>query len=435
MRIGLMLRNIDERGGAALYARSILDALLRIDQRNEYVLVFASAADRERHGRPHVRSIVVEATSKTVWDQIAVPRALEREQVDVVFGLKHSIPLQAFAPRVFIMHGADWIAFPQNYYALDRLYHHVVLPLYLRSASRVITVSEDSAARILAYMPDIADKLAVVPHGVGPEFRPVADPAQREAVRRRYRLPDRFILYVGQMYPQKNVAGVIKALAILGPKALFPLVIAGRAHLKAEQDLRLIAELGLSERVHQIGWAAQEDLPALYSLAEMLVFPSLYEGFGIPLLEAMACGCPVLTSNAGSCPEVVGEAGLCVDPTAPEAIAAGIEQLARQDGLAQELRARGIERVRSFTWERAARGTLDVLETAAATAHGAEPAKRLTRALAAPGRHNAPETAAGSRTISGTAAAAVSASERSLPTSRMRRSLPVPHAGTGPSGS
>jgi glycosyltransferase involved in cell wall biosynthesis len=290
LRIGLMLRNIDDRGGAAQYTRSILDALLGIDQDNEYVLAFATHADRQRYGRPLVRNLVVEAPSKTVWDQIAVPRALEREQVDVVFGLKHSIPLHGFAPRVFIVHGADWIAFPENYYALDRIYHGLVLPLYLRSADRVITIFNDSAARIVDYMPEIADKLTVVPHGVTPEFRPVTDPAQREAVRRHHSLPERFLLYVGQIYPHKNLSGILKALAVLGPELPCPLVIAGRPHFKAEQDLRLIDELGLGDRVHRIGWVAQEDLPVLYSLAEMLVFPSLYEGFGIPLLEAMACG-------------------------------------------------------------------------------------------------------------------------------------------------
>ena len=407
LRIGLMLRNIDERGGAAVYARSMLDALLRIDQDNEYVLAFASEADRQRYGRPRARNIVVEASSKVVWDQMAVPRALVREQVDVAFSLKHSIPLHSFAPRVFIMHGADWIAFPENFYPFDRLYHGLVLPFYLRSADRVITISNDSASRIIAYMPEIAGKLAVVPHGVAPDFRPIADPARRDAVRRRYGLPEHFLLYVGQIYPQKNVAGILKALALLGPVLPHRLVMAGRAHFKAKQDLRLIDELGLADRVHFINWVAQEDLPVLYSLAEILVFPSLYEGFGIPLLEAMACGCPVLTSNAGSCPEVVGEAGLCVDPAAPDAIAAGIRRLTRDEGLADELRSRGFERVRSFTWESAARATLDVLRASAATAPAAEPGGEAVRPMTAVPRSGrlAPEIVAGERASAGLTAA------------------------------
>ena len=113
------------------------------------MLVFASEAARERHGHPGARNLVVEARSKLLWDQVAVPLALRRERVDVVLGAKHSIPLAPVAPRVFMLHGADWIAFPENYYAVDRLYHRVALPLYLKSAERVITISHDSARRIL----------------------------------------------------------------------------------------------------------------------------------------------------------------------------------------------------------------------------------------------------------------------------------------------
>jgi glycosyltransferase involved in cell wall biosynthesis len=406
LRIGLILRNIGERGGAAVYTRAILDALLQVDQDNEYVLAFANEADRQRYGPPGCRSLAVTAPCKAAWDHIAVARAFERQQVDVVFGLKHSIPLHSSAPRVMMMHGADWIAFPENYYLLDRLYHGALLPLYLRAADRVITVSNDSAARITAYMPEVADKLVVVPHGVAPEFHPIVDPERREAVRRRYGLPERFLLYVGQIYPHKNVGGILRGLARLGPAVPHALVIAGRAHFKAERDLRLIDELGLGERVRLLNWVAQDDLPVLYSLADAFVFPSLYEGFGIPLIEAMACGCPVLTSNAGSCPEVAGDAALCVDPAAPEAIAAGIERLVREPDLVDELRSRGRERARLFTWENAARATLAVLQAAAAGLPAVAPATTLARPDAVrPFGRLAPEIVLGRSAVSGLAAA------------------------------
>ena len=187
----------------------------------------------------------------------------------------------------------------------------------------MITTSRDSARRVLDYMPEVAPKLSVVHHGVAEGFAPVADEARRDAVRARHGLPERFLLYVGQVYPQKNVAGILRALALLRDRIPHPLVMAGRPSLKAERDMRLVERLGLGDRVRFTGWVADEDLPVLYSLADAFVFPSLYEGFGIPLLEAMACGCPVVTSTGGSCAEVVGEAGLCVDPTDPAAIAGG----------------------------------------------------------------------------------------------------------------
>jgi glycosyltransferase involved in cell wall biosynthesis len=365
MRIALLLRNIDERNGAGIYAQRIARSLVRSDPGNEYVLVFASEAARERHGHPAARNLVVEARSKLLWDQVAVPLALRRERVDVVFSTKHSIPLAAFAPRVFMLHGADWIAFPENYYAVDRLYHRVALPLYLKSAERVITISHDSARRILDYMPEVAPKLSVVHHGLPPGFAPVGDGARRAAMRARHGLPERFLLYVGQVYPHKNVGGILRALALLRDRIPHPLVMVGRPSLKAERDMRLVEQLGLGDRVRFTGWVADEDLPVLYSLADAFVFPSLYEGFGVPLLEAMACGCPVVTSTGGSCAEVVGEAGLCVDPADPAAIAGAVLRVVTEPGLARELGRRGVERARRFTWERTARATLSILAEAA----------------------------------------------------------------------
>ena len=369
MRIALLLRNIDERGGAGSYAQQIARSLVRGDPGNEYVLVFASEAARERHGQPDARNLVVEARSKLLWDQVAVPLALRRERIDVVLGAKHSIPLMPFAPRVFVLHGADWIVFPDNYHASDRLYHRAALPLYLKSAARVITTSRDSARRVLDYMPEVAPKLSVVHHGVAEGFAPVADQARREAVRARHGLPERFLLYVGQVYPQKNVAGILRALALLRDRIPHPLVMAGQPSHKAERDMRLVERLGLGDRVRIVGWVADEDLPVLYSLADAFVFPSLYEGFGIPLLEAMACGCPVVTSTGGSCAEVVGEAGLCVDPTDPAAIANAVERVVTDRKLAAELRRHGLVRARHFSWERTARATLSVLAAAAGRSH------------------------------------------------------------------
>ena len=365
MRIALLLRNIDERNGAGIYAQRIARNLVRGDPGNEYVLVFPSAASRERHGQPNARNLVVEARSKLLWDQVAVPLALRHERVDVVFSTKHSIPLTPFAPRVFMLHGADWIAYPENYYAMDRLYHQVALPLYLRSADRVITISHDSARRVLDYMPSVAPKLSVVHHGLPPGFAPVGDEARRAAMRARHGLPERFLLYVGQVYPHKNVAGILKALALLGDRFPHKLVIAGRPSINSQGDLALIERLDLRDRVQITGWLAQDELPVLYSLADAFVFPSFFEGFGVPLLEAMACGCPVVTSTGGSCAEVVGEAGLCVDPADPGAIAAAILRAVTDRELARELRRRGLDRARRFTWERTAHATLSILAEAA----------------------------------------------------------------------
>src|SRR3954451_8230 len=371
LRIALLLRNVAERGGAAVYPRRITEALLRVDPSNEYVLVFAFEEGRERFGQPRAQNIVVRAPDKLTWDQVAVPPALRRERVDVVFSTKHSIPLAPVAPRVFMPHGAEWVAYPRDYYALDRLYHRVALPLYLRSAERVITISHDSARRMLTFMPELASKLAVVHHGVTEGFAPVVDEARLAETRQRLGLPERFLLYVGQVYPHKNVAGILKALALLAGRFPHKLVIAGRPSINSQGDLGLIERLGLGDRVQITGWLAQDELPVLYSLADAFVFPSLYEGFGIPLLEAMACGCPVVTSTAGACPEVVGKAGLQVDPYSPQAIADAIARVLTDPEFAAGMRDRGLARAREFTWDRTAHATLAVLQAAATARLGA----------------------------------------------------------------
>jgi glycosyltransferase involved in cell wall biosynthesis len=368
MRIALMLRHLEDRGGTGEYTRRLVEALLDLDREDEFLLLLASEAAAARYrGIPHARCLVLPGGGRLGWDQWRVPRLLRQERPDVVMNLKHALPLWGPGRQVFVMHGADWIAFPANYPLADRLYHRLALPLYLRRADRVITVSADAARRIAARAPAAEAKLAMVHHGVGPEFARVLDPARLAAVRARYGLPERFLLYVGQIYPMKNVGGILQAFARLRERIPHALVLAGKRAVNAEADLRLMAELGLEDRVVETGWVEAADLPALYSLADLFVFPSLYEGFGLPLLEAMACGCPVVTSTAGSCPEVAGDAALLVDPRDPAAIAGAVQLLLDDPGLRAELVARGLERVPRFTWAAAAARTLAVLRAAAAT--------------------------------------------------------------------
>jgi glycosyltransferase involved in cell wall biosynthesis len=240
-----------------------------------------------------------------------------------------------------------------------------MLPRYLRAADRVIAVSHDSERRIAGHTPAARDKLRVVYYGVGPHLRPVADPAALARARAEHGLPERFILFVGQIYRQKNLPGTLRALARLRGRVPHHLVIAGRPSIKAGGEMAWIDRLGLGDRVRMLGWIPNQDLAALYSLADAFVFPSRWEGFGIPIMEAMACGCPVVTSSAGSCPEVAGDAGLVVDPDDDAAIAGAIERVVTRPEVAADLRRRGLERSRRFTWERTALETLDVLEEAA----------------------------------------------------------------------
>ena len=362
MKIGIMLRSLSDVGGPGEYTRSVLNALLRLDRINEYYLFLPDASLAERYREfPNAHPVVLKTRSKMLYDQVLVPRAASRYECDVVINLKHSVPLFTDAPTIFVMHGADWLAFPQNYYFFDRMYHKVSLPLFCRKAERIISVSHD-ATRIAVEMLNLPpSQVATVYHGFRTDFRRVEDPERLARARTRYKLPERFILYVGRIYPMKNVRGLVEAFAKLRDRVPHSLVISGIKHYKTEPDFAAIDKYSLHDRVIPTGFVEEEDLPALYSMADAFVLPSLYEGFGIPLLEAMACGCPIVTSTQGSCPEVVDGAGILVNPRDSGDIADGIYKVLSDRELAAELVAKGYKRVAQFSWEKCARETLDVI--------------------------------------------------------------------------
>jgi len=203
---------------------------------------------------------------------------------------------------------------------------------------------------------------------VDARFQPITDPDTLARVRNRYGLPERFILYVGTIEPRKNLTTLLEAYAALTsrvsnlqyPISNIHLVIAGRKGWLYEGFFRRLRELGLEREVVFPGFVPDEDLPALYSAAELFVFPSLYEGFGLPPLEAMACGTPVITSNSSSLPEVVGEVGIMVEPRDVRALAEAMELVLTDEGKRREMREKGLRQAARFSWKRTAQETLEV---------------------------------------------------------------------------
>ena len=367
MRIGVMLRHLDQHeGGVKVYTRSLLRHLLALDGGHEYVLLYADRRHLGTYGDlPNVRERFLPAPSKLAWDQAAVPLAARRERLDLVFNPKFSIPVLAGARSVFVLQGSDWFVMPWGSSWLDRLNHRFLIPLYCRRADAIIVVSNNIARDLVEHLGVDRSKIRTVYYGLSPIFRRVEDPERLAAARERYRLPERFMLFVGQIYPAKNFGGILRALSGLRGRLPHKLVVAGEPRSDYEEELGLMDQLGLRDDVVFTGWLPQEELPVLYSLADVFVFPSLYEGFGIPLLEAMACGCPIVTADVGSPPEVTDGAAVLVDPRDPRGIAEAIERVAQDPGLRRDLVERGLARVRGFTWERCARETLAVLETVA----------------------------------------------------------------------
>jgi glycosyltransferase involved in cell wall biosynthesis len=207
MNLGIVLRGVNDVGGVGEYMRSLLHALLRLDRRNRYILFLCDGKAAAQFAQyPNAVAVTLGTKRRMLFDEVFVPWAARRHRCDVIINLKHSVPLLTGAHTVMVMHGADWIAFPQNYYFLHRLYHGVSLPVFCRKADRIICVSKDAAELAIRHLKLPRSKFATIYHGCRSEFVPVADPARRKAVRQRYRLPDRFILYVGWIYPMKTSA-------------------------------------------------------------------------------------------------------------------------------------------------------------------------------------------------------------------------------------
>lgn len=388
LRIGLMLRAIDDVDGQGIYIRKLCDALFQSDPWNEYVAFYSDAAQAGRYrDRPNVREVVVPGTGKLLWDQVLVPLAARRENLDVLFHHKFSIPLAPPCPAVVQQRGTEYWSHPEFYVGwsgrLDRLYNRLMIPLYCRRAVRVLTNSDTLGDELVRYVGVPRSKLRTVYASADESFRPITDQAALAAVRARYRLPaEPFLLMVvkghqilGQasgktLTPRKNVAAALQAYgrmrrhAAAGGATVPPLVILGIG-IAERLTPDAIAEHAEPSSVHTPGFVEFTDMPALYSLARALVFPSRYESFGIPIVEAMACGCPVITATTSACPEIAGDAALLVDPDDVAGLAAAMERVSLDDRLAAELRSRGLRRAADFSWTRSALTLLSELRTAA----------------------------------------------------------------------
>ena len=384
-----MLRAIDDVDGQGIYIRKLCDALFDLDTRNEYVAFYSDDRQAGRYAnRDNVREIVVRGRGKLLWDQLSVPLAARRERVDVLFHHKFSIPLLSSSPTVVQQRGTEYWSHPEFYVGwagrLDRIYNRIMIPLYCRRAARVLTNSDTLGEELIRYIDVPRSKLRTVYASADESFHPVTDPSTLGRVRTQYSLPATpFLLMVvkghqvmGQasgkaLTPRKNVEVAVEAYGRMRRYA------AERA-LQAVPDL-VILGLGIAERlteemirehadpstVHTPGFVAFDDMPAIYTMARALIFPSRYESFGIPIVEAMACGCPVVTATTSACPEIAGDAALLVDPDDVVGLATAMQQISFDDGLAEELRHKGFRRAASFSWEQSARTLLDELRRAA----------------------------------------------------------------------
>ena len=355
MRIAIDARKLHHYG-IGTYVRNLVHWLARAHDDHEYVLVCQrDDAEGFRALGPRFTPVTVAAGQYSVGEQLTVPLALARSRIDLFHAPHYVVPPLTRCRSVVTIHDCIHLRFPE--YLPNRiahLYARTMLGLAARRSCRVLTVSQASKQDILHYLKIPGEKVEVIYNGLDERLARTPTRDDMAKVRERFQLEGPFILYAGNIKPHKNVDRLIEAYSILRRRGIedAKLLIIGNEISKYPHLRRLVHRFNLHQHVRFLGFVPDATLAALYRLTSVFVFPSLYEGFGLPPLEAMAAGAPVITSNVSALPEVVGDAALLIDPLDAGAIAEAMARVLTSETLRADLAARGRERTKMFSWER-----------------------------------------------------------------------------------
>ena len=362
MRIGMMLRAYDRPGGIGIYSKNIVKHLLQIDQANHYVLLYDNPAHVGTYSHlENVDEIYAPPTNPFYWDQWIVPRLMKERAVDLIFHTKFTVPFITKSKTVMALHGASWYVHPEIYKKLDVMYVKLMMPLYCHRADFMISNSDLTTQDHIRLLNVPESKIRTVYFAAGEEFLRIDDCSLLESVKTRYDLPKRFVLTVTSYDPGKNFQTLLEAFQRVRKEVDIDLVVAGKNCDQYGQDYDIKGR-GLEAVVHFPGWINHDDLAGVYNLASVYAFPSVYETFGIPVLESMACGCPVVASNTGAIPELCEDAALLCDAMDVSALADNLLKITTSTELARHHQNLGIEQAKKFSWFKAAQQTLEIFE-------------------------------------------------------------------------
>jgi glycosyltransferase involved in cell wall biosynthesis len=350
------------RTGTENYSLHVLRHLLAQDQRNAYRLYLSQAL-------PAGLLPIGPRTSHKVirlprlWTQVGLSGEMLVSPPDVLFVPSHVLPLVTPIRSVVVVYDVGHRFFPRAHGVLEWLYVEWAIRRHVRVATRLLTISEASKRDLVRLYAADPARIDVAYPAVDERFKP-ANHDEIARVRARYELDKPYVLHLGTIKPRKNLPSLVRAFALARLPSDSLLVLGGTTTFGAADVERAVDETATSSRVRRLGYVADADLPALYSGAAAVAIVSLYEGFGMPALEALACGAPLVASNRGSLPEIVGDAGILVDPLDVGSIAGGLERVVGDASLAHALRAAGPRRAADFDWPSAAGVTRQVLEQA-----------------------------------------------------------------------
>jgi len=374
MRIGIEGQRLfrEKKHGMDMVALELIRNLQKIDHENEYVVFVKPDTDNEViEESANVKIHPIDGGPYPYWEQVLLPKAAAEEGCDLLHCTSNTAPTRSKVPIMITLHdiiylesisvlkkGGTW------YQKLGNLYRRWNVPRVVKKSKRIITVSEFEKERIRSFFgfPDSDERLKAVYNGVSQHFKPVREKEKLSEVREKYSLPDSFLFFLGNTDPKKNTERVLNAYAgyVKESESPLPLVLLDYEERMLDQVLKNQNIENIREYIILPGYVVNKDLPSIYSMSKVFLYPSLRESFGIPMLEAMSCGTPVITSNTSSMPEVSGGAAKIVDPTDRDAIKEAIKELVADEQQRNDLVEKGFKQAARFTWKAMAESVLSI---------------------------------------------------------------------------
>lgn len=364
MRIGLEISPLALNvSGIPNYILRLLRGFASIDEENQYFLYTNRPVPFDLGLPDNFKTVILNKPLPRfqLWFQIELPLRLKKDRIDIFHDLFSRLPLVLSVPGVITVHDLSGYKMPWFHKRKTHL-TNLMYPTFIKNASEIIAVSKFTADELLSCFPEVSGKTTVIHEAAPPGYSEVTDELELDRIRKKFNLPSKFFMFLGTLEPRKNLSRLLEAFLQVADTIPHSLVISGAIGWKTKELFNKLKESDKKERIQLTGFVEREDIPGLISLAEAFIYPSLYEGFGLPVLEAMACGTPVITSNTSSMPEISGDAALLVDPLSTASISNAIETLAHDENKRNALREKGLRRAGEFSWERTARETLRVYE-------------------------------------------------------------------------
>ena len=361
MKIGIEAQRIfrKKKHGMDIYALELIRAIQKLDHTNEYVVFVRADDDECLHSSENMKIVKVKAATYLDWEQIWLPKAIKSEGVELMHYTSNTAPLNSIVPYVVTLHdiifmhsytGGSW------YQTAGHFYRKYIVPRVIKNAKHVFTVSEFEKTQIVKTIDIQTNRVSVIPNACSSTFRKIPNTHILELIRKKYALPSEFILFLGNEAPKKNLENVLKAYAKYIDKVSNPvqMVILESSAKQILGYLSKMKRIDILDKITLPGYIMHGDLPKIYNLANAFLYPSLRESFGIPIIEAMACGTPVITSNTTAMPEVAGNAAYLIDPLNTDELANAMIELTSNRILKEYIIEKGLKRAEDFSWKNTA---------------------------------------------------------------------------------